>query len=160
MTNTGGCSIVSSPTCTHRRTPAAVGSSVKVVAPSLRAKHRARHRLSSGAAPGGRYSRAEMPATSAHHDVEELEVAPSPFRVAIGRARIEALSGSGSAVEPHRESIAAERPEFEYRLVKRRGKRSAEEASWNELGRRGWELVGVTARHAAFKRRVSGGVSR
>ena len=45
-----------------------------------------------------------------------------------------------------------ERLEFEYRLVRRRGKRSADEADWNFLGREGWELVGVTGKHAAFKR--------
>ena len=41
---------------------------------------------------------------------------------------------------------------FEYRLVKRRGKRSADEAAWNELGRAGWELVALTGEVAAFKR--------
>lgn len=101
-----------------------------------------------------------MPSTTAAHELAELEPVPSPFRAAIGRARIEALSGSASALDPHGADAGAARPEFEYRLLKRRGKRSAEEATWNELGRRGWELVGVTPGHAAFKRRVPAGVSR
>lgn len=101
-----------------------------------------------------------MSSPSATHDFDELEAAPSPFRAAIGRARIEALAGSGTALEPNDAGAAAEHPAFEYRLVKRRGKRSAEEAAWNELGRKGWELVGVTGKHAAFKRRAAGPVSR
>jgi hypothetical protein len=99
-----------------------------------------------------------MPPTSVAHELDDPEVVASPFRAAIGRARIEALSGSGPVLEQHR--AAAERPAFEYRLVKRRGKRSAEVAAWNDLGRKGWELVGVTDRHAAFKRRVARRVSR
>ena len=101
-----------------------------------------------------------MPSLSAAQDFEDPEVSPSPFRAAFGRARIEALSATG----PARESLGAEgvgqRPEFRYRLLKRRGKRSAEEAAWNELGKKGWELVGVTNTHAAFKRRASGRISR
>jgi hypothetical protein len=101
-----------------------------------------------------------MTSTIAAHSLDEPEVPSSPFRAAIGRARIEALAGPGVGLEAHRTEAAAERPELEYRLVRRRGKRSAQEAAWNELGRQGWELVGVTGKHAAFKRRVAGGVSR
>jgi len=101
-----------------------------------------------------------MTSTIAAHSLDEPDVSPSPFRAAIGRARVEALVGSGPGIGPHRQDAAAERQQFEYRLVKRRGKRSAQEATWNELGRQGWELVGVTGKHAAFKRRVAGGVSR
>ncbi|MEO5632451.1 hypothetical protein, partial [Gaiella sp.] len=49
---------------------------------------------------------------------------------------------------------------FEYRLEKRRGKRSADEADWNALGRKGWELVGLTHKHAAFKRPLPPDLSR
>jgi len=49
---------------------------------------------------------------------------------------------------------AAALPRLEYRLERRRRRRAAEEASWNALGRRGWELVDVTGKHAAFKRRL------
>ena len=93
-----------------------------------------------------------MPAHGAVPEVDRPEVAPTPFRAAIGRARAEALLGPVTS--------AAERPAFEYRLLRRAGKRSAEEARWNELGRKGWELVGFTDTHAAFGRRVAGGVSR
>jgi len=95
-----------------------------------------------------------MSAAGATHDYDKPEVAASPFRSAFGRARLEALTGTASAREAEaRPAVNAERPEFEYRLLKRRKKRSADEAAWNELGRKGWELVGVTGRHAAFKRR-------
>jgi hypothetical protein len=80
------------------------------------------------------------------HDVPD--VSSSPFRAAIGRARIEALAATTGGA-----AAGAERA-FEYRLLRRAGKRSAEEARWNALGRAGWELVGVTAKHAAFKRPV------
>jgi len=76
-----------------------------------------------------------------------------------GRARIEALSATESAREQVGD-VALERPELEYRLLKRRGKRSAEETAWNKLGKKGWELVGVTSTHAAFRRRVLGRVRR
>ena len=101
-----------------------------------------------------------MPSSSAAHDLEDTEVPPSPFRVAFGRARIEALSATGTARESRGVEGASQRPEFRYRLLKRRGKRSAEEAAWNRLGRKGWELVGVTSKHAAFKRREVGRSSR
>jgi len=81
---------------------------------------------------------------------DDPEVAASPFRAAFGRARVEAFTATGQALEERQG--AGERTEFEYLLLKRRGKRSAEEAAWNELGRVGWELVGVTGRHVAFKR--------
>ena len=82
------------------------------------------------------------------------EVSPSPFRTAFDRARSEALQGTGGPI------ASAESPQFEYRLVKRSGKRSADEADWNALGRKGWELVGVTRRHAAFKRALAPDLSR
>jgi len=100
-----------------------------------------------------------MTSTSAAHQFEDPEVVPSPFRVAFGRARFEALSSDGRAPVPHPE-VAGEPQSFEYRLVKRRGKRSVEEAAWNELGLEGWELVGVTGKLAALKRHVVGNVSR
>jgi hypothetical protein len=77
-------------------------------------------------------------------------VTATPFRAAIGRARLEAFAATGPTPEP--EAPAGERTEFEYRLVKRRGKRFAEEEAWNALGLLGWELVGVTDRPATFKR--------
>jgi hypothetical protein len=82
------------------------------------------------------------------------EVSPSPFRTAFDRARSEALQGAGGPI------ASVEAPRFEYRLVKRGGKRSADEAYWNTLGRKGWELVGVTRKHAAFKRGLPPEVSR
>jgi hypothetical protein len=83
--------------------------------------------------------------------LDDSEAEASPFRVAFGRARLEASSATGPTPNPGRQGMDA-RAEFEYRLLKRRGKRSAEEAAWNELGSNGWELVSVTDRHAAFKR--------
>jgi hypothetical protein len=81
------------------------------------------------------------------------EAGSSPFRTAFGRARIEALTATSQLREP-RDRTSANDADFEYRLLKRKGKRSAEEACWNALGREGWELVAVTRRHAAFKRRL------
>ncbi len=95
-----------------------------------------------------------MPSSSTAQDFEDTAVSPSPFRAAFGRARIDALSATGPVRESRGVDIAIERPEFEYRLLKRRGKCSAEEAAWNKLGKKGWDLVGVTSKHAAFKRRA------
>jgi len=83
--------------------------------------------------------------------LDDPEAAASPFRAAFGRARLEAFSATGPTPNPGRQGEGVHAA-FEYRLLKRRGKRSAEEAAWNELGCKGWELVGVTDRHAAFKR--------
>lgn len=99
-----------------------------------------------------------MHPASAAHDLEDTEALPSPFRAAFGRARVEARAATGPPSEPL--GVEVERPAFEYRLERRRGKRSADEAAWNDLGRKGWELVGVTDRHAAFKRRRRGRLSR
>jgi hypothetical protein len=82
---------------------------------------------------------------------------PSPFRHAFGRARVEAIAAGGLMLEDEplaatSESESPAHPRFEYRLERRRKKRSADEADWNAFGRRGWELVGVTRKHAAFKR--------
>jgi hypothetical protein len=79
--------------------------------------------------------------------LDHTEVAASPFRAAFGRARLEAFTATGQPLEPHQRTQG-----FEYRLLKRVGKRAAEEAAWNGLGVEGWELVSVTGRHAAFKR--------
>jgi hypothetical protein len=49
------------------------------------------------------------------------------------------LTGTGAARETE-----LDRAEFEYRLLNRSKKRSAEEAAWNELRRKGWELVVLT----------------
>ena len=86
-------------------------------------------------------------------------MSPSPFRRAFDRARSEALQGPGGplAAEPRQTSA---QPQFEYRLEKRQGKRSADEADWNALGGKGWELVGVTRKHAAFKRPLAPELSR
>jgi hypothetical protein len=93
----------------------------------------------------------------AHRDPYPAGEPPSPFRHAFGRARVEALAAGGLALEDEREattneSESAAHPRFEYRLERRQNKRSADEADWNALGRQGWELVGVTGKHAAFKR--------
>ena len=93
-----------------------------------------------------------MPTSSTAPDFEDTEVSPSPFRAAFDRARVEALSATGPVREPLDTVDDPERPAFEYRLERRRGKRSADEAAWNALGLEGWELVGVTGKHAAFKR--------
>jgi hypothetical protein len=100
-----------------------------------------------------------MPATSAAHELEDPEVGASPFRAAFDRARVEALVGPGSLREPLRVDSEAVQ-QFEYRLEKRSGKRSADVADWNALGRHGWELVGVTRKHAAFKRPLGSNLSR
>ena len=92
-----------------------------------------------------------MSAASTGHEFDEHEVSPSPFRAAFGRARIEALAGTGVGREAERATSGAA---FEYALLKRGKKRSADETLWNALGLEGWELVGVTGKHAAFKRRV------
>jgi hypothetical protein len=93
-----------------------------------------------------------MSATSTREDLDEREVSPSPFRAAFGRARIEALAGTGFGLET--EAGSDEQPLFEYALLKRNKKRSADETLWNTLGLAGWELVGMTGKHAAFKRRL------
>jgi len=41
---------------------------------------------------------------------------------------------------------------FEVRIERRRGKRARDAARWNELGRKGWELVAVERKHAFFRR--------
>ncbi len=84
-------------------------------------------------------------------ELDGPEVSPSPFRSAFGRARNEAAQGGGP-FSADQAGTGIRR--FEYRLERRRGKRSADEADWNRLGRKGWELVGVTRKHAAFKRPV------
>ena len=96
-----------------------------------------------------------MTTTSAAPEDENTEASPSPFRDAFGRARVEALAAGGLALEQEPQALESERhraTRFEYRLERRRGKRSADQADWNALGRDGWELVGVTGKHAAFKR--------
>ena len=93
-----------------------------------------------------------MSFTGLGEDFDERGVSPSPFRAAFGRARIEALAGTGLGRDA--EPGADDLPGFEYALLKRGKKRSAEEELWNALGLEGWELVGVTGKHAAFKRRV------
>ena len=91
-----------------------------------------------------------MSLSSAAREIEDIGVSPSPFRAAFDRARIEAYAAPGPSHEPLADVRL--RPTFEYRLVRRSGKRSADEVDWNTLGRNGWELVGVTRKHAAFKR--------
>ncbi len=93
-----------------------------------------------------------MESTGAARDLDDPGVSPSPFRSAFGRARNEALQGTGGplSADQTRGGIQI----FEYRLERRRGKRAADVADWNALGRKGWELVGVTRKHAAFKRPV------
>jgi hypothetical protein len=95
-----------------------------------------------------------MSAASTGQEFDEQQVSPSPFRAAFGRARIEALAGTGVGrdTEAGDESVA-----FEYALLKRGKKRSADETLWNALGLEGWELVGVTGKHAAFKRPLTAG---
>jgi hypothetical protein len=95
-----------------------------------------------------------MDSAATARPLDAPEVSPSPFRTAFDRARSEALQGAGGPI------AAVEAPRFEYRLSKRSGKRSADEADWNVLGRQGWELVGVTRKHAAFKRPLPPGLSR
>jgi len=92
-----------------------------------------------------------MEPTGAAHELDDPEVSPSPFRRAFDRARNEALQGTGGPLASDPRPLP-EVSQFEYRLEKRRGKRSADVADWNELGRKGWELVGVTQKHAAFRR--------
>lgn len=75
-----------------------------------------------------------------------LEPDDSPFRAAFSRARGE--SGAAGALPVHVEPFRL----FEYRVDRRRGKRKADVAAWNALGLEGWELVGVTRKHATFKR--------
>jgi hypothetical protein len=98
-----------------------------------------------------------MSAASTGEGFDEDEASSSPFRAAFGRARIEALAGTGVGREA--EAGDEERPMFEYALLKRGKKRSLEEELWNALGLEGWELVGVTDKHAAFKRRLADGNS-
>lgn len=88
-----------------------------------------------------------MHSQHAQHDPDSsLDPGPSPFRAAFRRARVESLAAGSLPV--HVEPFRA----FEYRIEKRCGKRAADVADWNRLGRDGWELVGVTKRHATFKR--------
>ena len=93
-----------------------------------------------------------MSAARTGEDLDDDGVSPSPFRAAFGRARIEALAGT--ALGHDAEARVDDLPGFEYALLKRDKKRSADEELWNALGLDGWELVGVTGKHAAFKRRL------
>jgi len=93
-----------------------------------------------------------MSAASMGEGFDDHRVSPSPFRAAFGRARIEALAGTGLGRDA--EAGGDDLPGFEYALLKRSKKRSADEELWNALGLEGWELVGVTGKHAAFKRRA------
>jgi hypothetical protein len=95
-----------------------------------------------------------MDSAAPARELDRPEVSPSPFRTAFDRARSDALQGVGGPLS------VVETPQFEYRLEKRQGKRSADEADWNALGRKGWELVGVTRKHAAFKRLLRPEISR
>ncbi len=93
-----------------------------------------------------------MDSAGAAQELDDPEESPSPFRSAFGRARNEALQGAGGPLSADHAASGSQR--FEYRLERRRGKRSADETDWNALGLKGWELVGVTRKHAAFKRRL------
>ena len=112
----------------------------------------------SGAAPGALARLGVMHPMRPAGQLDDPDVhasSSSPFRAAFGRARFEALAPTAAPAEPLQQAVApVEAARFEYLLLKRRGKRSAEEAAWNALGREGWELVGMTGRHAAFKRLV------
>lgn len=86
---------------------------------------------------------------------------PSSFRAAFSRARVEALEATagdgvpGAGAGEHgsaRESGGRPVRRFEVRIEQRHGKRKAQEAAWNGLGRDGWELVAVTEEHAFFRR--------
>ena len=88
-----------------------------------------------------------MQSQHAHRDPDgPLDPAPTPFRAAFSRARVESHAAGGVPV--HVEPLRV----FEYRIEKRRGKRKADVVLWNKLGLAGWELVGVTKKHATFKR--------
>jgi hypothetical protein len=90
-----------------------------------------------------------MQAQHAHRDSDDpsgREAGATPFRAAFSRARGESLAAGGVPVHMERVRV------FEYRIEKRRGKRKVDAARWNELGLAGWELVGVTKKHATFKR--------
>ena len=93
-----------------------------------------------------------MSAASTGEEFDDDGVSPSTFRAAFGRARIEALAGTGLGRDG--EARGDDLPGFEYALLKRDKKRSDDEELWNALGLEGWELVGVTDKHAAFKRRI------
>lgn len=78
---------------------------------------------------------------------------PSAFRDAFDRARLESLGGDAELPDELTEAPvgAGSRRRFEVRIERRRSRRADLEA-WNRLGERGWELVGVTGRHAFFRR--------
>lgn len=80
--------------------------------------------------------------------------APSPFRAAFGRARIEALGAGAPPLHDDRSDVC--RPRLEYRIERRSGKRRRDLKRWNALGRVGWELVVVTGKLAYFKREMRG----
>jgi hypothetical protein len=77
----------------------------------------------------------------------------SPFHSAFSQARRESR---GAGIEMIRskdpDPMEPERPTYEVRIEKRSGKRSADTARWNELGRQGWELVSVVGKKAYFRR--------
>ncbi len=100
-----------------------------------------------------------MDPAAAAEQLDAPEASPSPFRTAFDRARSEALQGPGGPLAADPRPVPT-RPQFEYRLERRQGKRSADEADWNALGRMGWELVGLTRKHAAFKRPLPPDLSR
>lgn len=90
--------------------------------------------------------------------------APSSFRAAFSRARVEALESAltdGEGAPSRSERSAQGDPDaraartFEVRIERRRGKRRAQQAAWNRLGGAGWELVAVTEKHAFFRRERS-----
>jgi len=94
----------------------------------------------------------------------DLVEAPSPFRAAFARAREEGMAlvvpqrpekselQEAAAVEEHAGRSRPPAGRFEFRIEKRRGKRSADSKRWNKLGDKGWELVAVVGREAFFRR--------
>jgi hypothetical protein len=88
------------------------------------------------------------------NDETEMSQAPTAFREAISRARLETVD-----VVPPLGTVPEEAPpaRFEYRVERTKGRRKRRAAVLDALGRQGWELVAVDDGYAYLRRPAAAG---